>query len=130
MRSRSRRWATRPIRGRSTATTSTASRSSSCTRSRTGRSRLALVLAAAGDGTLIRALVDENFYGRNPDDGTFDPGADRFFTIYGAEAHWPRDIRTYLREGNQAWGVYDHFFSNHGYSELNLGLYPWGGRCL
>jgi pimeloyl-ACP methyl ester carboxylesterase len=84
----------------------------------------ALAQAAAGDGTLIRALVDESFYGRNPDDGTFDPGADRFFTIYGGEAHWPRDVGTYLREGNQAWGAYDHFYFNHGYSELNWGLYP------
>lgn len=68
--------------------------------------------------------MDENFYGRNPDDGTFDPGADRFFTIYGGEAHWPHDVGTYLREGNQAWGAYDHFSFNHGYSELNWGLYP------
>jgi pimeloyl-ACP methyl ester carboxylesterase len=87
---------------------------------------LAQVLAAAqaGDGTFVRALVDETFYGRDPDTGTFDPGTDRFVAIYGAEAHWPTDVGTYVREGEQAWGAFNHFYSNHGYTELNFGLWP------
>ena len=63
-----------------------------------------LAAAEANDGTLVRALVDEAFYGRDPDTGTFDPITDRFFAIYGAEAHWPSNIPTYVREGEQAWG--------------------------
>jgi pimeloyl-ACP methyl ester carboxylesterase len=84
----------------------------------------ALATAQAGDGTLIRAFVDELFYGRDPDTGAYDPGTDRFVAIYGAEAHWPTDIGTYLREGDQAFGMFDHFYFNHGYTELNFGLWP------
>jgi pimeloyl-ACP methyl ester carboxylesterase len=84
----------------------------------------ALAGAQAGDGTLVRFLVDELFYGRDPDTGQYDPGTDRFFAIYGAEGRWPTDIGTYLREGDQAYGMFNHFYSNHGYSELNFGLWP------
>ena len=87
-----------------------------------------LAAADANDGTLVRALVDEAFYGRDPDTGTFDPITDRFFAIYGAEAHWPSDIGTYVREGEQAWGMFNHFYSNHGYTELNFGLWPAKAR--
>jgi hypothetical protein len=83
-----------------------------------------LASAAAGDGTVIRAIVDELFYGRDPDTGTYDPGSDRFLAIYGAEAHWPTDVGTYVREGDQAWGAFDHTYFNHGYAELNFGLWP------
>jgi pimeloyl-ACP methyl ester carboxylesterase len=84
----------------------------------------ALASANAGDGSLVRLIVDELFYGRDPDTGQYDPGADRFFAIYGSEGHWPTDVGTYLREGDQAFGMFDHFYSNHGYSELNFGLWP------
>jgi pimeloyl-ACP methyl ester carboxylesterase len=83
-----------------------------------------LASAAAGDGSVIRAIVDELFYGRDPDTGTYDPGSDRFVAIYGAEAHWPTDVGTYVREGEQAWGSFDHVYFNHGYTELNFGLWP------
>jgi pimeloyl-ACP methyl ester carboxylesterase len=92
---------------------------------------LAQALAAAAvahDGTLIRFIVDEFFYGRDPDTGTYDPGFDRFVAIYGAEGNWPRDVGTYLREGAQAFGMFDHFYFNHGYSELNFGLWPAKAR--
>jgi pimeloyl-ACP methyl ester carboxylesterase len=88
----------------------------------------ALATAQAGDGSLVRAIVDELFYGRDPDTGQYDPGSDQFFAIYGAEAHWPTDIGTYLREGDQAWGAFDHFYFNHGYTELNFGLWPATAR--
>jgi pimeloyl-ACP methyl ester carboxylesterase len=84
----------------------------------------ALAAAQAGDGTLIRAIVDELYYGRDPDTGTYDPGTDRFFAIYGAEADWPSNVGIYLREGDQAWGMFNHFYSNHGYTEINFGLWP------
>jgi pimeloyl-ACP methyl ester carboxylesterase len=91
---------------------------------------LAVALKAAqdGDGSLVRAIVDELFYGRDPDTGQYDPGSDRFYAIYGAEAHWPTDIGTYLREGDQAWGMFDHAYFNHGYTELNFGLWPATAR--
>jgi pimeloyl-ACP methyl ester carboxylesterase len=88
----------------------------------------ALATAKAGDGSIVRYIVDELFYGRDPDTGQYDPGSDRFFAIYGAEAHWPTDIGTYLREGDQAWGMFDHIYSNHGYTELNFGLWPATAR--
>jgi pimeloyl-ACP methyl ester carboxylesterase len=84
----------------------------------------ALAAAKAGDGTLVRAIVDEFFYGRDPDTGTYDPITDRFFAIYGAEAKWPTDVKTYVREGDQAWGMFNHAYFNHGYTELNFGLWP------
>jgi pimeloyl-ACP methyl ester carboxylesterase len=83
-----------------------------------------LALAQGGDGSAVRALVDEAFYGRDPDTGEYDPGTDRFFAIYGAEAHWPTNVGTYVREGEQAWGMFNHFYFNHGYTELNFGLWP------
>jgi pimeloyl-ACP methyl ester carboxylesterase len=88
----------------------------------------ALATAQAGDGSIVRYIVDELFYGRDPDTGQYDPGSDRFYAIYGAEAHWPTDIGTYLREGEQAWGMFDHFYANHGYTELNFGLWPATAR--
>jgi pimeloyl-ACP methyl ester carboxylesterase len=84
----------------------------------------ALAEAQQGDGSLFRLLVDEAFYGRDPDTGEFDPGLDRFFAIYGAEARWPKNISVYLREGDQAWGMFNHFYFNHGYTEINFGLWP------
>jgi pimeloyl-ACP methyl ester carboxylesterase len=84
----------------------------------------ALAAAKAGDGTLVRLIVDEFFYGRDPDTGTYDPLNDRFFAIYGAEARWPTDVKTYVREGDQAWGMFNHVYFNHGYTELNFGLWP------
>jgi pimeloyl-ACP methyl ester carboxylesterase len=84
----------------------------------------ALATAAQGDGSLVRAIVDELVYSRNPNTGRYDPETDRFVAIYGAEGRWPTDIRRYVREGDEAWGMFDHFYSNHGYSELNFGLWP------
>jgi pimeloyl-ACP methyl ester carboxylesterase len=84
----------------------------------------ALAAAQAGDGTLVRFIVDEFFYGRDPDTGTYDPLNDRFYAIYGAEARWPTDVKTYVREGDQAWGMFNHVYFNHGYTVLNFGLWP------
>jgi pimeloyl-ACP methyl ester carboxylesterase len=84
----------------------------------------ALADAQHGDGSLLRQMVDELFYGRDPDTGAYDPGLDRFVALYASEANWPRRVSTYLREGDQAWGMFDHFYFNHGYSELNFGLWP------
>ena len=55
-----------------------------------------------GDGTLLRILVD-GFYGRY-DDGTYDPGSDRYFTIGATEQHYPRDVRPLLRARASARG--------------------------
>jgi pimeloyl-ACP methyl ester carboxylesterase len=82
----------------------------------------ALAQAQAGDGTLVRRLVDV-FYGRNPD-GTYDPLLDRYFTISALEQRYPRDIATYLDAGEDSWQSFDHFWFNSGYVELAWGLYP------
>ena len=84
----------------------------------------ALAAAQAGDGTLIRALTDELFYGRDPDTGAFDPLGDRYFTIGAGEQRYRRDVGLYLDAGDHVWGMSDHFYWNAGYIELNYGLWP------
>jgi pimeloyl-ACP methyl ester carboxylesterase len=84
----------------------------------------ALATAEAGDGSVLRLLVDEFFYGRDPETGRYDPISDRFVAIYAAESVWPRDVGVYVREGDQAWGMFDHFWINHGYAELTFGFWP------
>ena len=80
-----------------------------------------LQLAQAGDGTGFRLLSDFA-YARN-DDGTFDPGGDRYFLITAADQKYERGIKQYLDAGNESWGLFDHSWWNTGYSELNYGLY-------
>ena len=88
----------------------------------------ALADAANGDGSGIRKMVDEDWFGRN-EDGTFDPGGDRYFTITAADQHYThRRLGRYFETGDLAWGLFDHFYVNNGYSELNYGLYPVKGR--
>jgi hypothetical protein len=82
----------------------------------------ALAAGDAGDGTILRALVD-GFYGRL-DDGTYDPLLDRYFNLGALEQRYPRDVGTYLDAGDHSWGLFDHFWWNHGYTELAWGLYP------
>jgi pimeloyl-ACP methyl ester carboxylesterase len=84
----------------------------------------ALATAQAGDGTLVRAIVDEIFYGRDPVTGDYDPGLDRFVAIDGAEAKWPEDVRSYLRAGSESWDMFDNVYWNHGYADLSFGLWP------
>ena len=81
-----------------------------------------LAAAAHGDGTGIRQLVDDT-YGRQ-DDGSFDPGTDRYFTIGAIEQRYPHDVGTYLRAGSRSWKEHDHVWWNNGYVELYYGLWP------
>jgi pimeloyl-ACP methyl ester carboxylesterase len=87
-----------------------------------GELGLALSLAQAGDGSLIRELVDLD-YERN-DDGTYGSGYDLYFTIGATEQRYPRDVDFYLDRGEDAWGLFDDVFFNNGYIELNYGLWP------
>ncbi|MEN3283804.1 MAG: hypothetical protein V7607_4944 [Solirubrobacteraceae bacterium] len=83
----------------------------------------ALDLAARGDGTEIRRLVDES-YGLL-DDGTYDPGSDRYFTIGAIEQRYPRaGVPLYLSLGKRSWSEHEHTWWNNGYVELNYGLWP------
>jgi pimeloyl-ACP methyl ester carboxylesterase len=83
----------------------------------------ALALLEHGDGAGIRFIMDARFYGRN-DDGSYDPGSDRYFLLSADEQNYPRATAPYLKAGSQSYFDYDHAFWNHGYSELNWGLYP------
>jgi pimeloyl-ACP methyl ester carboxylesterase len=83
----------------------------------------ALSTLEQGDGWAIRWIMDNRFYGRNPD-GTYDPALDRYFLLSADEQNYPRDVKTFLKEGRQSSFDYDHAFWNHGYAELNWGLYP------
>jgi pimeloyl-ACP methyl ester carboxylesterase len=89
----------------------------------------ALADAAKGDGSGVRRMVDEDWYGRNPDDGTYDPVSDLYFVITAVDQTYDHsDLGRYLRLGDTAWGMFDHFSVNNGYLELNWGLYPVRGR--
>jgi pimeloyl-ACP methyl ester carboxylesterase len=81
----------------------------------------ALQEAKAGDGTTFRVLADA-FYGRL-DDGTYDPGLDRYFLITAADQKYEPGVKPYLEAGDESWGLFDHAWFNAGYVELNYGLY-------
>jgi pimeloyl-ACP methyl ester carboxylesterase len=80
------------------------------------------VALEAGDGNGIRAIAD-GFFGREAD-GSYSPGSDRYFLLSADEQNYPRRIAPYLKAGAQSYANYDYAFWNHGYSELNWGLYP------
>ena len=82
----------------------------------------ALSEAAAGDASTLRFLADASW--GNNFDGTFDPGTDRYFTIGAIEQRYPSDVQTFLDAGDNSWGMFDHFWFNTGYTELNYGLWP------
>jgi pimeloyl-ACP methyl ester carboxylesterase len=88
--------------------------------------RDALVQLEAGDGAGIRTIAD-GFYGRN-EDGSFSNGTDKYFLLSADEQNYPRGIEPFLRDGKSSWQDYDYTFWNHGYSELNWGLYPIRAR--
>jgi pimeloyl-ACP methyl ester carboxylesterase len=83
----------------------------------------ALASGAAGDGSLLRAIVDQAFYGRQPD-GTFDPLSDRYFTITASEQQYPRSLGVFLKRGAESWASYPHFWFNSGYAEISYALWP------
>ena len=83
----------------------------------------ALAEAAAGDGTLIRAIFDA-VRGRE-DDGTYSPGTDLYFTITAGEQKYPQgDVQPYLDRGSESWASFPHFWHNSGYAEINYALWP------
>ena len=82
----------------------------------------ALASAAGGDGTTLRDLADA-FWGNN-EDGTFDPGSDRYFMIGAIEQKYPTDVQNFLDAGDNAWGMFQYSYWNTGYVELNYGLWP------
>jgi len=86
---------------------------------------IALKDAQNGNGTRIRRMVDEDFYARDPDSGEFDPISDRYFLLSAVEQKYRKgDVDFYLDAGDECWGVFDHFWLNCGYVELNYGLFP------
>jgi pimeloyl-ACP methyl ester carboxylesterase len=86
-----------------------------------GELAYALALAEDGDGSAIRVLSNDA-YGRQ-DDGSYDPGLDRYFVLGAVEQRYGDDVDTYLRDGAWSWGQFDHFYFNAGYAELNYGLW-------
>jgi pimeloyl-ACP methyl ester carboxylesterase len=86
----------------------------------------ALAQLETGDGADIRKIAD-GFYGRN-EDGSYSPGTDRYFLLSADEQNYPRGLKPYLAAGRQSYFDYDYAFWNHGYSELNWGLYPIPAR--
>jgi len=88
--------------------------------------RDALVQLEHGDGAGIRSIAD-GFYGRN-DDGSYSPGTDRYFLLSADEQNYPNGTKPFLKAGRQSYNDYDYAFWNHGYAELNWGLYPIRAR--
>jgi pimeloyl-ACP methyl ester carboxylesterase len=82
----------------------------------------ALAGAENGDPSLLRLLADYS-YGIL-EDGTFDPGIDRYFGLTAAEQSYPSDPQFYLDSGYESWSMFDHYFFNTGYVELPYGLFP------
>ena len=79
---------------------------------------VALAQADAGDGSLIRAIIDQVV---SP---PMDPSLDRFVAIAGSEQMWPRDVDAYLERGAREWVDSPHFWANFAYSELPFALWP------
>ena len=107
-----------------TATTSGRRCRRTSTRSSAGRAPAALVLLEAGDGG-IRGIVD-GFYGRRTTE--LRSGTDRYFLLGANEQNYPRGIKPFLKAGKSSYQDYDYAFWNHGYSELNWGLFPIRAR--
>ncbi len=85
---------------------------------------LALSEAAAGDATLVRAIVQGAFYGEL-EEGTYDPAGDRYFAISASEAAYgPEDVPALLDRGADSWAAFPHFWFNSGYSEVGYALWP------
>jgi pimeloyl-ACP methyl ester carboxylesterase len=81
---------------------------------------LGAVLAetAAGDGSTVRALLDQVVYA----DGA---RSDRYFTIGAAEQRYPQgDLDVYLDRGAESWASFPHFWANSGYAEIAYALWP------
>jgi pimeloyl-ACP methyl ester carboxylesterase len=84
----------------------------------------ALSEAAAGDATLLRAELDEFFWGRE-EDGTFSPSLSRYFAIGASEQQYPRDdLQTFLDRGAESWASFPHAWWNSGYAEISYALWP------
>jgi pimeloyl-ACP methyl ester carboxylesterase len=78
----------------------------------------ALAETAAGDGSTMRALVDQVVYAD-------DASTDRYFTIGASEQRYPQgDLDVYLDRGAESWASFPHFWSNSGYAEINYALWP------
>ena len=77
----------------------------------------ALREADAGNYDLLRFLADLAF-GRL-DDGTTDPGTDRYFTIGAADQSYSRrSIASFMYEGERSFELFPHAYFNVGYVEL------------
>ncbi|GAB3347803.1 alpha/beta hydrolase [Modestobacter lapidis] len=81
----------------------------------------ALAQGAAGDGSLLRAIVSQIVSPPDPD-GSPDSSTDRFVAITAAERDWPRDIDSYLARGAREATDFPHFGSAYG--ELVWALWP------
>ncbi len=81
---------------------------------------LGAVLAetAAGDGSTVRALLDQVVHA----DGA---ASDRYFSIGASEQRYPQDdLEVYLDRGAESWASFPHFWFNSGYAEISYALWP------
>ncbi|MGY1633682.1 alpha/beta hydrolase [Geodermatophilus sp. SYSU D01186] len=83
----------------------------------------ALAQAAAGDASTMRLIFDVAVY-PEAEDGSDDPGPDRFVAISASEQRWPRDVDAYLRRGAQEWVAFPHFWASFGYAQVGFALWP------
>jgi pimeloyl-ACP methyl ester carboxylesterase len=83
----------------------------------------ALALAAAGDGSVVRALTDEVVFQRG-EDGSTDPFLDRYVAISAVDQHWPTDPAAYFERGAREWADVPHFWGRLAYAQLPFALWP------
>jgi pimeloyl-ACP methyl ester carboxylesterase len=78
----------------------------------------ALAQAGSGDGSSIRAIMDQIV---SPPG---DPTLDRFLAIAGSEQQWPRNVDAYLERGAREWVDQPHFWYHIAYAEIPFALWP------
>jgi pimeloyl-ACP methyl ester carboxylesterase len=81
----------------------------------------AIADAQHGDGRALRAMSEQAY------SGTFI-SFDLAVATQAADQLYPRRVRPFLRAGEHAAALFDHFAFNHGYSELAYGLAPVSDR--
>ena len=81
----------------------------------------AIADAQHGDGAALRAMTDQLYGG-----ALFS--LDLAVATQAADQLYPRGVRPFLRAGEHAAALFDHFALNNGYSELPYGLLPASDR--
>lgn len=81
----------------------------------------AIRVAEAGDGTALRAMIDPVY-------GSKIVSLDLAVATQALDQLYPRRVQPFLRAGEHAAALFEHYAFNNGYSELPYGLLPVSDR--